>query len=140
MVTSIGDADNLWIETREMTGGARNQVEFSTALSPFFSYSGSLPDEVEIRFKRDLHTDRPVRSRTTDPPYEVPICLVYLPTDVDYAHKYIHFEKVDTEYFAPRLKLKMASPGDSIIDEWRESSRKSGVTDETNGGREYGYY
>jgi hypothetical protein len=140
MTTTIGNADNLWIETREMTGGARNQVEFSENLSPFFSYSGSLPEEIEIRFEGNLYTERPVSSRTTDPPYDVPICLVYLPTGFDYSHKFIHFEKIPTDYFAPRIELKMASSGDDIIDRWRDSSRKSGVIGETNGGREYGYY
>lgn len=140
MAKAIGSADHLWIETREMTGGARNQVEFSENLSPFFSYSGSLPDEIEIEFKGSLYTDRPVSSRTTDPPYDVPMCLVYLPTGFDYAHKLIHFKKIQTEYFAPRMELKVASPGDGIINDWRESSRKGGVIGETNGGREYGYY
>lgn len=141
MATTVGNADNLWIETREMTGGARNQVEFSENLSPFFSYSGSLPGEIDIRFRGNLYNGRPVSSRTTDPPYEVPICLVYLPTGFDYAHKVIHFEKLSSDSTTtPRVELKVASSGDDIIDDWRESSRRSGVIGETNGGREYGYY
>lgn len=138
---TIRNADSLWIETEKMTGGSKNQLEFSENLSPFFSYSGSLPGEIDINFKGSLYSGRPVSSRTTDPPYEVPMCLVYLPTGFDYAHKIIHFEKLSSNpATTPQVELKVASHGDNIIDDWRESSRRMGEIGETNGDREYGYY
>lgn len=140
-VSYASDASNLWIETREMTGGSRNQVEFNEQLSGFFSDSGTLPGSVDIEFQGSAHTDRPLNTRTTDPPYGVSICLLYLPTGHDYQHQVIHLEKRDSSGSGhPVFELTVAEPGDDVVDEWRNQARNRGVLDKTSGGREYGYY
>lgn len=135
------EGECMWIETREMTGGSRNQVEFNEELSAFFSDSGVLPGDVDIEFQGQLYSGRPLNTRTTDPPFGVSICLIYLPTGFDYTHKVVHFEKLPSDSATtPRVRLTVAEPGDMEVERWRARSRDAGVIGETAGGREYGYY
>lgn len=140
-ISSVSDADSLWIETRAMTGGSRNQAEFSDELGQFFEHLGSLPREIEIEFRGTVYSDRPVNTRKTDPPVEQPIVLLYLPPGFDYSNKVIHFEKQSSSSgTTPQFELEVASLGSDTAGSWKDSSQNSGVTSKTAGGREYGYY
>lgn len=124
-----------------MTGGSRNQVEFNEELSGFFAESGTLPGSVDIKFQGATDRDRPLNTRTTDPPFGVSICLLYLPTGFDYTHKVIHLHRRSEDTSSgPVYELSVASTSDDEFEDLKANARERGMLGETVGGREYGDY
>jgi hypothetical protein len=137
-VNHASEADHMWLETWEMTGGSGNQIELNTELSPFID---SEYGQITITLNGATHTDCSVSHRTTDPPFGQEITPVYLPTGNDYTHSFLHFEKLLSDSSSqPRYELTVADPDDDVVDEWRQRSVGDGVKSQTGGGREYGYY
>jgi HKD family nuclease len=141
LVEHASDGRCLWIETEEMTGGSRNQMEFSDELSGFFTRPSDDTDQVIIKFGGSVHDDRPLNIRTTDPPYGVQICKLGLPTGYNYRNKVVHLQKVlANPSEKPKYKLSVRNKSHTDVDEWKQLSRNNGVLGETGGGREFGYY
>jgi HKD family nuclease len=137
-VNHVSEADCFYIETRAMTGGSRNQIELSEELSPFIEEEGG---EITIIYEGTTHTGRPVNPRITDPPFGMNITTVYLPTGPDYTNSYIHLEKLSYDPGEePRYELTVADPSDDLVDEWKEEASTNGVSGQTGGGREFGFY
>lgn len=137
-VNHASEAECLFIETRAMTGGSRNQIELSEELSPFIE---DRYGEITIEFDGVTHTGCSVSPRVTDPPFGMNITPVYLPTGYDYTYSYVHLEKLPFGAGEePIYGLTVADPSDNIVDQWRERADTQGHRDQTGGGREYGYY
>jgi len=137
-VNHASEATCLYIETRAMTGGSRNQIELSEELSPFIE---DRYGEITIVYNGSTHTGCSVSPRVTDPPFGMNITPVYLPTGYDYTDSCIHLEKLPFDANEePRYELTVADPGDDIVNQWRMRAGTQGVRDQTGGGREYGYY
>lgn len=137
-VNHASEAKHLWIETKKMTGGSGNQVEFNTELSPFIA---SEYGEITIIFNGTTYDNCSVTPRVTDPPFGQEITPVYLPTGFDYTHSTIHLERLsDDPSGRPQYELTVADQSNDIVDEWRQKADRDGVRGQTGGGRDYGYY
>lgn len=137
---SAGQADNLWIETGDMTGGSRNQFGFPSFLAPFFNNPNG---EIAIEYNGTVHPERPVSSRTTDPPYEQDVWPVYLPTGENYQNSVIHFRRVQNHTNGNQMyELEVAQPGSSTVNNWRQNAAQRGTTGQTEGEQnfDFGYY
>jgi hypothetical protein len=128
----------LWIEAGAMSGGSRNQIEFSEDLVPFFGAVEETRRELRIRIGRRSWADRPLSYKVTT--LGVRIWRLSLPTGVDYVGRVIRFarsEDADGLIF----DVEVADLDSAKSRRWRQASEVRGhigVTGGRRGGREYG--
>ena len=129
---------SLWIEAGAMSGGSRNQIEFSEDLVAFFG-----PVEEERRYLRmriggHLWTDRPLSFKVTT--LGVKIWRLGLPTGMDYVDQVVRFERShDAEGLI--FDIRVAGASSAKYRHWRRDSEIGGHLGFTGGrrsGREYG--
>jgi len=134
--------DTLWIETGDMSGGSRNQIEFDRDLAEFFT--NTIPgrgSHVDLMIR--IH-DRPwveckmAAKKTT---YGVDIYRLGLVTAAqggeDYPGKVIRFDRRGGRYFGVTV-VALDSPEHA---QWRQESSANGTLGRTGGagGREFGF-
>jgi hypothetical protein len=129
---------SLWIEAGAMSGGSRNQIEFSEDLVPFFGPVEEGRRDLRIRIDRRLWTDRPLSFKVTT--LGVKIWRLSLPTGEDYVDRVIRFERSqDTEGLV--FDVQVAGASSAKYRRWRRDSEAAGhlgLTGGRRGGREYG--
>jgi hypothetical protein len=130
---------NLWIEAGAMSGGARNQIEFSQDLVPFFGAVEQARRYLRIRVGRRMWGDRPLSYKVTS--FGVRIWRLSLPTGIDYGGRVIRFERSEDEDGLV-FDLQVADSGSAKFRRWRRDSEVRGHVGVTGGGgrggREYG--
>jgi HKD family nuclease len=82
-VPQISAASTLWIESGAMSGGSRNQVEFSRELTAFFGPPHTGSQLLRVRADGQEWNDRPLSHKTTT--FGVDIWRLSLPTDRSFA-------------------------------------------------------
>jgi hypothetical protein len=130
---------DLWIEAGAMSGGARNQIEFSEDLVPFFGPAEQSRRHLRIRLGGRTWVDRPLSYKVTT--FGVEIWRLSLPTQakggVDYVGRVIRFQRSgDGDGLV--FDLQVADPGSATFRRWRRESEVRGHVGVTGGGRDYG--
>lgn len=130
--------DSLWIEAGAMSGGSRNQIEFSEDLVPFFGPVEHGRRYLRMRIGRRLWTDRPLSFKVTT--LGVEIWRLSLPTAMDYVGRVVRFERSqDAEGLV--FDVQVADAASAKYRRWRRDSEVGGhlgFTGGRRGGREYG--
>jgi hypothetical protein len=126
----------LWIEAGKMSGGVRNQVEFSEGLAPFFGAVERRTHCPPIRFDGRVWRDRPLSYKKTT--FSVDIWRLSLPTKVvDYADRVLRFRRL-SDARGVVFELQVADFGSAAARRWKRASESHGHVGVTGGGREYG--
>jgi hypothetical protein len=137
----LSSAPVLWIEAGAMSGGLRNQVEFSEELAAFFGDVVPNRRHLHVEANGRTWTDRPLSPKTTT--FGVRIWRFSLPTENAGGFRYpgtiICFRKIwrDSQLI---LGLDVASPGDPKAGRWRMQAQRRGHIGQTGGRRVYGFY
>lgn len=137
--------DNLWIETGDMSGGSRNQIEFDADLAQFFVGDAGLPPtggtiSLSLSINGGPWTNCEIAAKRTT--FDVDIYRLGLVTAArggdEYPGRVIRFEKRAGRYFA----VTVADLGSDEHDEWSASSEANETLSRTGGtgGREFGYF
>lgn len=124
-----------------MSGGSRNQVEFSGELAPFFGDPEKGSRTLLIRDRGKTWADRPLSYKQTT--FGVDIWRLSLPTRAqgahhDYPGKVIYLkrsEKNGTQAF----ELDVAVPGTLRQRRWYLASNRGGYVGVTSGNRKFGF-
>lgn len=66
MIMSIDTATHFWFEAGEMSGGSRNQVEFSDDLVMFFDEESRTAGEVFVAYDKTIKSFCPLTNRAQD--------------------------------------------------------------------------
>jgi hypothetical protein len=131
-------ATTLWIESGKMSGGSRNQVEFSTELASFFvSPPTNKSVQLTIRHKGGVWDDRPLSPKTTT--LGVEIFRLSLPSSSnggpEYPGKIIRFDRLPG---VRRFRLDVAEMGSTKASRWGKLTHEMGLVHQTGGGRMFG--
>lgn len=139
---SINSAINLWLEAGEMSGGSRNQIEFSEDLVNFFDSASLGAGKIFIAYDSKTKANCPISERGTDYGQRVNIWRLGLITEdkggQSYPGRIIHFEKklIGKKYvYLIRVYDLNSSEHVSLV----AQSKYTGVTGGTSG-RAYGYW
>lgn len=133
---TVDSAGSFWIEMGAGSGGARNQVEFSSDLVGFFGTPSPSRRLLKISYDGRTWTDRPLSPKRTT--FNVDIWRLSLPTGVvDYPGRVIKLTKLGDGY-----ELQVAHLNSAAHRRWRATSRTSGRLGRTGSGtgREYGFW
>ncbi|WP_146228140.1 phospholipase D family protein [Micromonospora sp. S4605] len=135
---AVASARMLWIEAGEMSGGARNQIEFGEELAAFFGPLSPAQRLITILRGGRAWNDRPLTPKRTT--FGVRIWRLSLPTlaqsGLQYPQRTICFQKGDLEGV---YQLEVADSDSELAKSWRESTHRRGVVARTGGGRSYGF-
>jgi hypothetical protein len=138
----IHAAVNLWLEAGEMSGGSRNQIEFSDELVKFFDPSSLGAGQIFIAYDSKIKGNCPISDRGTDYGQRVNIWRLGLITEdkggQSYPGRIIHFEKklIGKKYvYVIKVHDFNSSEHKSLVSQ----STFTGMTGGTSG-RAYGYW
>lgn len=129
---------SLWIEAGAMSGGSRNQIEFSEDLVPFFGPVEEGRRYLRMRIGKRLWTDRPLSFKVTT--LGVKIWRLSLPTGMDYVGRVVRFER-SPGADGLDFDVQVADAASAKYRRWRSDSEVGGhlgLTGGRRGGREYG--
>lgn len=141
--SGIADARVLWIEAGQMSGGSRNQIEFSEELAGFLGPVSNKSKLIKIRVGDETWTNRPLTPKTTS--FGVSIWRLGLPTThmcgLTYPGSFVRLERSrdsNGEYF----QLTVAIPDSTELDAWRSEANRTGFLGRTQGQhrREFGVH
>jgi hypothetical protein len=137
----LGAAGTLWIEAGAMSGGSRNQVEFSEELAEFFGPIERATRLLRIRANAKEWDDRPLSHKITT--FGVEIWRLSLPTENSggfyYPGKVIclrRFTNRDGQY----VEVDVAGPRSQKYARWRSTAHRQGYVGLTSGQRAYGFF
>lgn len=139
---TVSSADNLWLEAGDMSGGSRNQIEFSEDLIHFFDAASIQSGKVFIAYDSRVKAYCPLADRGTDYGQRVNIWRLGLITEDKGGQKYpgrvIHLEKK----LIGKKHVYLISVHDSGSAAHHSLISKSTYTGLTGGtsGRRYGYW
>lgn len=125
-----------------MSGGSRNQVEFSQEVAEFFAPAiDSQRCWLTILAGSKTFNDRPLTPKTTT--FGVDIWRLSLPTQTQcgmrYPDRVIRFERVQKGR-RDAFRLAVADVGSEQHRQWRADAGARGHVATTSGDREYGIY
>lgn len=136
----LGRAGTLWIEAGAMSGGSRNQVEFSSELASYFGPTNHTRRLLRIHSNGEEWNDRPLSYKVTT--FGVEIWRLSLPTKdtggFDYPGRVIRFRRSKDrrgQYF----DIAVADPGRPRHERWRSIAHRFGHLGMTSGQRTYGF-
>jgi hypothetical protein len=137
----VKEAANLWIEAGAMSGGSRNQVEFSRSLAEFFGPISKSSRKLRISANGKIWDDRPLSPKKTT--FGVDIWRLSLPTEMQGGFLYparcirLH-RRHDTEgkYF----ELSVSDTGSRQHQRWQTQSHLKGYAGLTSGKRAFGFF
>jgi hypothetical protein len=138
----IETATHLWIESGDMSGGSRNQIEFSDDLIRYFDEKSRESGKVFIAFDNKVKAYCPLSNRAKDYGQWTDIWRLGLITEdkggVSYPGRVIHFEK----RLVGRNYVYLIKVVDSQSSEHERLITVSAVTGVTGGseGRDFGYW
>ncbi|MGR9398873.1 hypothetical protein ACU8M5_03780 [Rhizobium leguminosarum] len=138
----IETATHLWLEAGNMSGGSRNQIEFSEELIHFFDDESRASEKIFIAFDSKVKAFCPLASRGQDYGQWANIWRLGLITEdkggVSYPGRVIHFEKK----LVGKRYVYLIEVVDKGSDEHIALSAKAIFTGVTGGaeGRAYGYW
>ena len=124
-----------------MSGGSRNQVEFSRDLAGFFGRVDTHTRRLRIRTQNGEWDDRPLAHKVTS--FGVDIWRLSLPTKkaggFAYPNTIIRFKK-EREEAGEVLAVDVAMPTDSEVGRWRSRAQRHGYVGLTSGQRSFGFF
>ena len=125
-----------------MSGGSRNQVEFSYELAEFFAPSIQAQRWLTLRAGNRSWNDRPLSPKTTT--FGVDIWRLSLPTQsqsgMRYPDRVIKFERLIGAGGREAFQIAVADVGSEQHQRWRQEAIDRGAVGTTSGDREYGIY
>lgn len=140
-MTTPQNARVLWIEAGAMSGGSRNQIEFSDDLVGFFTTSPpavGATETINISVTRRWQECVLAAKRTS---FGVPIWRLSLPTaergGEHYSGMVIRFERsgpAGSKYF----EVSVAEPASTEATAWETATADTGTNGSTSGNRRYG--
>lgn len=139
---TISSSQNLWVEAGDMSGGSRNQIEFSDELVRFFDKDSRDAGKVFIAYDSKIKAYCPLADRGTDYGQRVNIWRLGLITEDKGGQKYsgrvIHLEKK----LLGKKHVYLISVHDVGSTEHQSLISKSTITGTTGGlaGRRYGLW
>lgn len=139
---SIDTAMHLWIEAGDMSGGSRNQIEFSDELVAFFDKESVATGQVFIAYDKTIKAHCPLANRGQDYGQWANIWRLGLITKakggVDYQGRVIYLEKraIGKAYV---YLIAVTDAGSALHKEWLAKSLHVGTTGGSDG-RSYGYF
>lgn len=137
-------ASSLWIEAGAMSGGARNQIEFSRELAWFFGKPARKKRQVDISAEGQEIRGRPLTPKRTT--FGVDIWRLGLPTGYDYAGKVVFLKRlISASGKNPRFELLIEDRGSATAKKWFDLASRLGTVGATHGtqerrARDYGCY
>lgn len=139
---SIKDATYFWIEAGDMSGGSRNQMEFTDDLIVFFDEKSRSDGQVFLAFDKETKAFCTLSNRAQDYDQWVNKWRLSLITKakggVDYAGRIVCFEKRKIGQSLVYV-ITVSDVGSATHEKWRSSSKHVGVTAGSEG-RAYGYF
>jgi len=139
---SIQDATHFWIEAGDMSGGSRNQMEFTDDLVVFFDEKSRESGQVFLAFNKETKAFCTLSNRAQDYDQWVNKWRISLITKakggVEYAGRVVCFERrrIGQSFV---YVVSAADAGSDAHQKWRSSSKHIGATAGTEG-RTYGYF
>lgn len=139
---TIEAATHLWLEAGEMSGGSRNQIEFSDELVKFFDDEARDSGQVFVAYDKTVKAFCPLANRGQDYGQWKNIWRLGLITEdkggAHYPGRVIHFEK----RLVGKRFVYLINVVDDASDEHHEYVSKSVFKGLTGGseGRNYGYW
>ena len=137
----VRNATNLWIDAGAMSGGSRNQVEFSRSLAEFFGPIRRFSRKLRISALGKYWDDRPLSPKTTT--FGVDIWRLGLPTiaqgGFEYPGRAIRLQKHQDEkgeYF----ELSVSDIDSREHRRWETKSHLGGYAGLTSGKRAFGFF
>jgi hypothetical protein len=142
-LTQIEKATALWIEAGAMSGGSRNQVEFSRDLAGFFGMPEEKRRLLTVRVRSEVFEDRPLAYKKTT--FGVDIWRFSMPTETQCGFVYpgtIICIKRDPSGARNSFVVDIGNEGDSKVQGWIRNARKRGHTGVTSRGenRRFGFF
>lgn len=139
---SIEQATYFWVEAGDMSGGSRNQMEFTDEMALFFDEKSRASEQVFIAFDKETKAYCTFSNRGQDYDQWVNKWRLSLITKakggVDYAGRVVGFEKRKIGQ-AFVYVITVANVGSDTHEKWRSSSVYVGATAGAEG-RAYGYF
>jgi len=138
----VNAATYLWVEAGDMSGGSRNQIEFSDDLVKFFDDEARSREEVFIAYDKETKAFCPLTNRSQDYGQWTNIWRLGLITKakggVDYQGRVIFLErrKIGRAYV---YVISVDDLDSEKHKDWRAKSVVKGVTGGGDG-RAYGYF
>lgn len=149
MATNIRQAQHFWMQAGELSGGARNQIEFTDNLARFFSDAERITEIVRIRFSGSSAIARPLTYRGNDyGQWTEDIWRLGLPTAnmgaPDYQGRVVKLERIATPS-GNEYELLVEDVGSGLAQQWRMSAQTHGIVSSTGDtgvhqGRDFGYW
>jgi len=139
---SIETATHLWIEAGDLSGGSRNQIEFSDDLVAFFDEDSRHTEQVFIAYDKTVKSYCPLTNRAQDYGQWTNIWRLGLITKakggMDYQGRVICLEKrkIGKAYV---YVITVADLNSALHKEWIAKSIQSGTTGGAEG-RAFGYF
>lgn len=140
-LAQLRSSKTLWIEAGAMSGGSRNQVEFSRDLAAFFGRVTHGTRLLRIKAKGKEWDDRPLAHKVTT--FGVDIWRLSLPTvsggGFEYPGTVIRIDRTmdrDGEYF----EVSVAEPSDRGAARWHATAHRHGYVGVTSGHRSFGFF
>jgi len=139
---SINTATYLWFEAGDMSGGSRNQVEFSDDLANFFDEDARTSGKVFIAYDKKIKAFCPLTNRAQDYGQWTNIWRLGLITQakggVDYQGRVICIEKrkIGKSY---TYVIAVTDLNSAEHKSWNDKSEGKGITGGVEG-RNYGYF
>lgn len=139
---SIEQATYFWVEAGDMSGGSRNQMEFTDEMALFFDEKSRSSEQVFVAFDKEKKAFCTFSNRGQDYDQWVNKWRLSLITKakggVDYAGRVVGFEKRKVgQSFA--YVITVADIGSDLHQKWRSNSTYVGSTAGAEG-RAYGYF
>lgn len=123
-----------------MSGGSRNQVEFTEELAGFFAPAIEAQRWLTIVAGPRSWSDRTLSQKRTT--FGVKIWRLSLPTQTQsgmrYPDRVIRFERVPGRTGRQTFRIAVADVGSAQHERWRQASADHGVVETTSGDREFG--
>ena len=135
----LASSTTMWMETGAMSGGSRNQIEFSRELASFFGPPTSVSRPITVMIGNRVWDDRPLTPKVTT--FRVPIWRLSLPTATQGAPPYpgriicFRYSEPSAAY-----RITVADPGSSAARLWKRESMRSGYVGRTSGDRAFGLF
>jgi hypothetical protein len=139
---SINIATYLWFEAGDMSGGSRNQIEFSDDLASFFDEDARTSGKVFVAYDKVKKAFCPLTNRAQDYGQWTNIWRLGLITKakggVEYQGRVICLEKrkIGKSYV---YVISVTDPNSQEHKQWVEKSKGKGITGGAEG-RNYGYF
>lgn len=139
---TVGNAKHLWFEAGDMSGGSRNQVEFSEELVKFFDEDSRAAGQVFVAYDSKTKAYCPLANRGKDYGQWSSIWRLGLITEdkggQPYPEKIIHLEK---KLIGKRFVylIEVIEPNSAEHDSLLANSSEQGITGGAEG-RAFGYW